>query len=503
MSSAGSVTRNVLASWGTHASNLVIGFFLTRYTLDVLGVSTYGSWLLINSIASYSGLLYCGLGETISRYVAKYHSEGNPHRINQVVTLVLSIYLGMGGVAFLLAGVLCLTAGWWGGWTGDELFEARITILILGLNVAVGMAGSVFGGVLHGLRRFDLERGIGFTFDLVRLVLFLVLLSNRYGLVTIALIYLIVAVGENLSYIILARRILPTLAVGPSLLSRNVLKECGQFSSMAFVGVVASQLINATDTIIIGLLLGKEAIVPYYFGLRLMQFARQPIDKIAHICMPTAGALQSALDQAKRNRFLVKTLGIVMLLTGGAFIGAWFFAADVLKLWVGSKLTGEDLAQSHRILIVLLGAQLIALPCGILRAFLFGSGHVRVPAFIYLGEAICNLGLSIALCLTYGIEGVAWGTTIPVVVFELGVLVPYALKRLQVSLWRIAEEALLPQFVPLLALLAYSIMVSNHSWSHGDWRALFAVSISGAGILGATLWLSRKLNQRALATMSG
>ena len=203
MSFAGSVRRNVLASWGTHASNLVIGFFLTRYTLDVLGVSTYGSWLLINSIASYSALLYCGLGETISRYVAKHHSEGDTHRINQVVTLVLTIYLGMGAIAFLCACALSLTAEWWGGWSGEDLLEARITILILGVNVAVGMSGSVFGGVLHGLRRFDLERGIGFSFDLVRLILFLVFLSDRYGLVTIAGIYFIVALGENLSYIVL------------------------------------------------------------------------------------------------------------------------------------------------------------------------------------------------------------------------------------------------------------------------------------------------------------
>ncbi len=500
MSFAGSVTRNVLASWGTHASNLVIGFFLTRYTLDVLGVSTYGSWLLINSIASYAALLYCGLGETISRYVAKYHSEQNWHRINQVVTLVLTIYLGMGAIAFLIACGLSLTAGWWGGWTGEDLIEAQATILILGVNVAVGMAGSVFGGVLHGLRRFDLERGIGFSFDLVRLALFLTFLSERYGLITIALIYFVVALGENLLYIVFARRILPTLAVGPSLLDRDVLKECGQFSSMVFLSVVASQLINATDTITIGLLLGKEAIVPYYFGLRLTQFAKQPIDKIAHICMPTAGALQSEQDRMKRGRFLIKTLGIVFLLAGGAFIGAWFFAGDVLRLWVGAKLTDEDLALSHRILTVLLGAQLIALPCGILRAFLFGSGHVRVPAFIYLAEAITNLALSITLCLYWGIEGVAWGTAVPVMAFELCLLVPYALKSLQVSVWRIIEQAIVPQIVPLLALLAYSLAVSSHPMTHGDWRALFAVSICGAGILGGALWVRRKLDRRSLAT---
>ena len=146
MASTGTVKRNVLASWGTHASNIVIGFFLTRYTLDVLGVSSYGSWLLLNSIAGYAALLYCGLGETISRFVAKYHSENNPHRVNQILTFALAIYLLMGGVAFLIACALCVTAPWWGGWSGDELTQARLTMLILGVNVAVGMTGSVFGG---------------------------------------------------------------------------------------------------------------------------------------------------------------------------------------------------------------------------------------------------------------------------------------------------------------------------------------------------------------------
>lgn len=499
MSTFGSVTRNVLASWGTHASNLVIGFFLTRYTLDVLGVSTYGSWLLLNSIASYAGLLYCGLGETIARYVAKYHSEGNLHRLNQVVTLVLTIYLAMGGVALVMAAGLCASAGWWGEWSGEDLAEARLTIMILGVNVAVGLAGSVFGGVLHGLRRFDMERGIGFVFDLVRLALFLLFLSDRYGLVIIALIYLVVAVGENVSYLIVARRILPSLSVGPSLLDRGVFRECGQFSSMVFVGVLASQLINATDTITVGLILGKEAIVPFYFGMRLMQFARQPIEKIAHICMPTAGALQANSDAARRTRFLMKALGVVLLLTGAAFIGSWFFAFDVLKLWVGSKLTDADLSLSHRILMILLGSQLIVLPCGILRAFLFGSGYVRAPALIHLAEAFVKLGLSIVLCMKFGIIGVAWSTAIPAVFFELCLLTPYALTRLSISPVRIFKEAVLPQMIPLLALLAYCLHISQHEWSHSDWRILAVVSMTGAGIVGAAFWLRQRSSRRALA----
>lgn len=497
---ASSVKRNVLASWGVHACNMVIGFFLTRYTLEVLGVSTYGNWLFINSIAGYANLLYCGFGETVSRYVAKYHSDKDQRGMNHVVSLVTFVFRGLGCIALTIAIGLAASAHWWGGWDGDQLIQVRITCLILGLNVAISMAGTSYGGVLHGLRRFDLERGVAFASDITRLILFLTLLRAEWGIVVIASIFFLVTVGENVAYVFFAYRLLPNLEVKWKHVHRETLRECGSFSSMSFINTVASQLINATDTIVIGFMLGKEAIVPYYFGLRLAQICRQPIDKIAHICLPTAGALHSEADRSKRLRFLLRTLGIVFLLISSLFIGAWYFGGDVLRLWVGPKLTVENHLLAHRILMILLGAHLIALPCSILRAFLFGLGIVRVPACIYVLEAILNLCLSLALCAGFGIEGVAWGTAIPVAVIELGVLLPYAVRNLGLSWTRLFRDALVPQAIPLLALWAYAAVIANLSWSHEHWIALISIAIPGGLLLGGTWWLAGKLPRPALAS---
>ena len=103
--------------------------------------------------------------------------------------------------------------------------------------------------------------------------------------------------------------------------------------------------------------------------------------------------------------------------------------------------------------------------------------------------------VTIVLCLSHGIEGVAWGTTIPVVLVELGVLVPYALRQLKVSGWRIARDALRPQLLPLLALLGFAQWASQQSWSHGDWRILIGVAFCGVAILGVALWLRRRLDR--------
>lgn len=474
-----SLKRNVLVSWGVHGLAIVIGFFLMPYVVRVLGDHAYGTWVFINSLASYAGLLYFGFGETISRYVAKYHSEQKYERINQIVSLVLAVYLAMGAVALALAGALCAAAPWISNWQGAELTEVRWTILVLGLNVAVGLSGSVFGGVLMGLRRFDLERSISLTADLCKLGLILAFLSSEWGVLTMALITLGISVVENASYVVLAHRQLPQLRVGRSHLSREVFRECSAFSSMAFLNAIAYQLTFATDSVVIGFVMGTDEIVPYYIALRLSQFIKQPIDKIALICMPTAGALSSPSERPKLHQFLIKAFGMVLLLSAGMFIGAWYFGGGVINAWMG-----EGYALSHQILTVLLLAQVIALPCSVVRAFLFGMGQVRLPAMLYLFEAVCNLALSVVLCQSWGLMGVALGTLIPVAVIELGLTLPLGLGLVGLPFRRLWTQAIAPQLIPLAALAVYSAGVAWLVPDFASWPALLTITLGGGAVLG-------------------
>lgn len=489
-----SVKRNVLASWFAHGVTIAVGFFLMPYVVRVLGDRAYGSWVFINSMASYAGLLYFGFGDTISRYVAKYHAERDYTRLNQIVTLVLAVYLVMGVVALIGGGILCALAPFLSSWEGHELLEMRLTILVLALNVTAGLAGSVFGGVLMGLRRFDLERGVSFASDMARLVLILVFLRSEWGVLTIALVYLFITIAENLAYLVMSFRCLPELSVKWSLLNYATFKECSSFSSMAFLNAIAYQMTNATDSVVIGFAMGTDRIVPYYIALRLTQFIRQPIDKIAQICMPTAGAMSAEADRSKLRRFLLQAFGVVLLLSGGMFIGAWFFGGAVVQTWMG---TGYD--ESHTILIILLAAQTIALPCGVLRAFLFGLGKVRAPAVLYLVEAVCNLTLSIVLIQFWGLVGVAWGTLVPMVAIELGLLLPIALKAVGISFYRLWTDAVAPQLLPLAALATYAWVISTQNWPIATWPLLLAVSIGGGLILAGT-WIITGRGTRLPAT---
>lgn len=81
----------------------------------------------------------------------------------------------------------------------------------------------------------------------------------------------------------------------------------------------------------------------------------------------------------------------------------------------------------------------------------------------------------------------AWGTAIPLVVIECGVLLPYAVRTLKLDGRRLFREAVLPQLPPLAALLVYCEAVSHLTLSPG-WGPLLAITAGGGVALGA-VWL--------------
>ena len=475
---------NLMASWGNHLVGILIGLFLMPYVLTTVGDAQYGLWLFICSFAGYSGLLNLGFGDTVSRFVAHHHAKNEADRINQVVSTVGLIYLGMTAFIIDLAGILAWLAPWLYDWGDTSITEIRWVIVLLGANVAVGMLGSVFGGVIIGLQRIDLERGFQTLSGFARLGLTVLLLQEEHALVTLATIFLLTTLVENIGYLTVVFRQMPGLRIGRRYLNRDTFKECFGFSMFALLENLAGKLIDATDTIVIGVMLGTRYIIPYFVAHRLMTFIVQPLQLIGGIFMPRGAELGANEHDESLRALVQKGLGASFLLTAGFFIGAWFFGGVVLETWVG-----RSYEQSHLILLILLGAQVIATPLHVLRGVLFGMGHVKVPAILYFIEALANLALTLILLKPLGLVGVALGTAIPIVLVELCVLLPYALSILHFRKAHFFQGVVVPQVVPLVALWCYSFAVGVTFVVSPSWIPVLLVAAGGGVVLGAS-WLA-------------
>lgn len=456
---------NLLTSWAGHVVMLVVGFFLMPYVLHVMGASAYGSWIFINSIASYAGLLYLGFGQTLSRFVATHSVKNDWDRVNQVVSVVFVAFTCLGLFSLSVAGALAWTAPWWNTWEHNSLAEVRLVIVLLGLNAACGMMGSTFGGVLIGLQRIHVEKSIFIIGTLFRVTITMLFLRQHWGLFTLAAVFLATTIFESLSYAVCAFRVLPTLSVRRKHLTAEAFRESFGFSLRAFVGIVAGQLIAATDLIVIGQFLGKSAIVPYYIALRLCQFIQKPIQQIGDVSLPKAGELASHRDHKAIQKLVARSVGLAFMLVSGLYIGATYFGDTLITTWMGPEYIG-----SFRFLLILMTAQLVTLPSLVLRQILFGSGHVRFPALLYMGEALCNVVCCLALIGKLGLLGVALGTTVPLVLGELTLLWPFAVRKLNLDLARTLGDILKAALLPLLVLWGFCSLTNTYL-SVGWWEA--------------------------------
>ncbi|MBX3443631.1 MAG: oligosaccharide flippase family protein [Planctomyces sp.] len=477
-----SLTRSVSAKWLAHIVTMAVGFFLMPYVMRTIGESGYGAWVFVNSIAGYSSLLYMGFGATVCRFVADARARQDWIRLNAVCSGVFAVYLVAAAAVMLVACGLAWAAPALGDWGDVPISDVRIAMILLGLNIAVGMLGSVHGGVLIAAQRFDLYSGIEAATALTRLGLTVALLQKQQALVTLALIFLCVTLFENGVTVWLARRESPTLAIRRRFVSRAVLRECFSFSAYTALRGMAVQLIYLSDVVVIGIMLGKDAAVPYYVALRLVQMVHGPLEKIGDVVLPKAGALHAAGDRTGLQALCSRAMGLSLLLAAAFLIGGAYFGDLFITTWMG-----PGLSDSWMVLVILSAAQVVGMPLIMLRQTLMAVGAVRRPALIDIGQALINLALSIALAPVWGLVGVAVGTLVPLLIADLFILLPYGLRALRFDGRRLVEDVLRPQLVPLGVLVLYCEGVGNLHPQPG-WLSVGAIGAGAAGVLAAVLF---------------
>ena len=99
------------------------------------------------------------------------------------------------------------------------------------------------------------------------------------------------------------------------------------------------------------------------------------------------------------------------------------------------------------------------------------------------------------LVFRWGIEGVAWGTFIPLVFIELFIFLPYACRQVGIRKRELFQHSILPCLFPLAALWAFCEVVSGQGYPVG-WSTLLAVAGAGGVVLLITgypiVWLMQR-----------
>lgn len=480
------IIKNVGSSWFSLGVDVIVGIFLYPTILHHLGDTASGIWVLIFSITGYYGLFDLGIRSSIVRYVSKFTAVDDIEDLAKLINTSLFSYSCIGILSLLVTGILSVYV--------DHLFKippglhstARLLLLMVGASIALGFPLGVVGGFLDGLQKFYINNWTSVVANVFRVALIITALTHGKGLLTIALITVVLPIITSLVRGVIAYRICP-FPFGMKYVDRATFHMMANYSGVTLIIMVATQLKFKTDTIVIGTMLSAAAITYFNIGSRIVSYTQQVVMALAQNFVPIASQSEATgnMDRLRKifvagNRFCAFTcfpITATLLMLG----------KSVIEVWVGKKY----IATSFPVLVILIIPSTLMWAQAASGRVLFGIGKHKTWAFVTLAEGIGNLILSVLLVRPYGIEGDAYGTAIPLACSMILFMPIHLCRQLGIRLRTYLSEAYaLPLLITAPLVLALVLMrrwYIPHTYLQLALQLFIAGVVYGLGLLWVVL----------------
>lgn len=457
--------KNILSSWAGFFIRIVITFIFVPIITSTYGDARYGVWVILFQTINYFSLLDLGLGTALTRYVSKYLSQKNVLKINKVLNSANVIYFILG--TLVLAGVYLFVVFFFNYFkigSSELISEGKTALLILGFSLAINFYLFSFGNSLAAFQRHDINRLLTIVEEIVRVVIWIWLIKNGYGLVSLALVILIMNLLRHLAAIIILKKLYPEIKFSFSLPDQKMTKKLLGYSKISFGITIGWLIIFNTDTFLLGLFSSSAAAGIYNPGTQLMLYLRNFVNAIGVPLTPAISHLDTNNDRERIKRIYHKGIKYVSYFSFVALVGVIFYAHPFVKLWLP-----PEFYQSADVMIILSIGTAFFLPQIIGNSILFGSENHKHILQVLILESLSKIILAVILIPRYNIIGMAFANTIPQIIFYT-TLYPYYMSRLLRISYRhiittILSMGLLGTLVSLPTALWLKKIIPVNSWS--------------------------------------
>jgi len=480
------IIKNVSSSWFSLGVNVLVGLFLSPFILHRLGDTAFGIWVLIFSVTGYYGLFDLGIRSSIVRYVSKFTATGDHEELAKLINTSLFTYSCIGVLSMLVTLVVSSQVDRIFRIPPEFLSTAHRLLLMVGASVAIGFPAGIFGGFLEGLQNFYVFNWTNVVSTVLRAALIVIALNRGYGLLTIALITIILPLLASVLRGFLALRLCP-VPFGLKYVDRATFRQMANYSGVTFMILVAGRLKFKTDEIVIGTFMSAAAITYFNIGARIVDYAGQVVTALSQIFVPMSSQSDARGDMNRLRKIFLLGNRVCGLTIFPVCIILLILGKSVIEVWVGKKYV----AASYPVLVIMILCSTLWWAQGASGRILFGMSKHGTWAIVTLIEGISNLILSIILVRPYGIIGDALGTAIPLTCSVLFFMPQHLCKKLDIRLRTFLRESYTLPFLLCLPLAAVLLLMRRwfipHNYRQLGLQLFIGLAVYGSGLLWAVL----------------
>jgi len=217
---------------------------------------------------------------------------------------------------------------------------------------------------------------------------------------------------------------------------------------------VAVVLLNATDAVIIGNVLGPAAVVPYACTAKLIQFLGNQPQLLMQTAQPGLAELRASEHPPRVFQAATALTQAVLMLIGAIACGVLAVNYGFVRLWVGEAQWGGFIFTALLVVRVILAQWNLTTATAI-----FAFGYERRLALVGIADGLLFVGMTTALVRYLGIRGA-----------PLAGILALGLVSLPINLGALARES---------EATIFGLLRELWPWA---WR--FAISAGVAGTIG-------------------
>lgn len=380
---------NTLVQVGGKIITVLLSLVTTAILTRKLGVSVYGSYLLITSV----WLLLDSAVDFGSKVIGVKEASSKNFTERNGVYVQVAWFRCLASLLFFIVGLGVIL--FWPGFDGLEI-EALMALLMIGFTAMAGSLEIIFQTEM----RMDLKVWGDIVFPLI-FVVFLWFTKDEISLFWVFGVYLgarILSLGLGLSLIKKITNKIKLVSIDKSFL-KNFLKETWP---MGVYMILFSGYDRAVDSVLIKQMIGVTDLAYYGLAYKIYGNLIQP----AYFLINSVFPLMSGKTENKRKLFW-QTTGLMFL---GALIVAptiYLLSPVIIKV-----LAGGEFVASIKILRILLVAMVFAYLGHLVGFTLIAKGKQKLILFIGIISLIVNIGGNLLFIPRFGIVGAAWVTVV-------------------------------------------------------------------------------------------
>jgi O-antigen/teichoic acid export membrane protein len=316
-----------------------------------------------------------------------------------------------------------------------------------------------------------------------------------YGLVPVVASTTAVRIGAYFLYRLNAYRIYPPLRVRWSLFRRDRLREVTGFSVYASIIDWANKLNYQLDEFVIGAFLGAAPVAVWTVGDRVISATQRLTNQLNGVLFPVVVESDVTNQQSRLQRVLLEGTRLSLATVLPIAIVLIVLAQPLIRGWVGQKMI-----ESAAVIQILAFAVAFRVGTATSTTLLKGSGKVRYLAIVNIVTGVVNLALSAVLIRRFGLQGVAWGTLVPIAFSSMFLLFPAACRRVELTVLDAVRRAIWPPVWP--AIVCGLVLLGTSRISSGTLLAVL-VQAAGAGLLYELLFFGLAIGRTDRAQYAG